>query len=150
MVSPRPVSGPNGEGVRSEGPWERQGGPIRTHRASGAGRLRGRRGPSVRSRWRGERRETQPDGAGKCPEPRKGRGQRSRPGPARLQAKLRAAAGEGKPPGDVQEAVAKPLRPRAGELAGEQQRLRPRDEVVGDEDVLKPDGIHVEVAEGQL
>lgn len=46
--------------------------------------------------------------------------------------------------------MAKPLGPRASELAAEQQPLRPRHQVVGDEDELEPDLVHREVTEGEL
>ena len=50
----------------------------------------------------------------------------------------------------MKEAVAEPLGARAGELAAQQQRLGPGEQVVGDQDQLQPHGIHRKGAEGQL
>jgi len=50
----------------------------------------------------------------------------------------------------VDEPVAQALGLCAGELAGEQQRLRPGDQVVGDQHEAEPDAVVLEVAEGQV
>jgi len=57
---------------------------------------------------------------------------------------------EGEPRGEVQETVAQPRRFAAGELALEQERLGPGDQVVGCQHELEPDRVHLEVAEGEV
>ncbi len=74
----------------------------------------------------------------------------ARPGPAHLQAEPRLAAVEGEPGGGVQEPVAQPLGLAARERAAEQQCLRPGKQVVGDQDEREPDGVEIEVAEGEV
>ena len=50
----------------------------------------------------------------------------------------------------MKEAVAQPFGFAGRELAGERQCLGPGDQVVRDEDELEPDGVEVEVAEGEV
>jgi hypothetical protein len=57
---------------------------------------------------------------------------------------------EGEPRCDLHEAMAHPLRAGASQFAGEQKLPAPREQVVGDQDQLEPDRVHLEVPEGQL
>ena len=66
----------------------------------------------------------------------------------RCKAELAGVAGE--PAGDVQQSVAQPFWFAAGELAGEQQPLRPGEQVLGGEDELEPGGVRLEGAEGEV
>ena len=57
----------------------------------------------------------------------------------------------GEAAGDVEQAVAEPLRLAAGKLgAGEQETLRPEEQVLADQDELEPGGVRLEVAEGEV
>jgi hypothetical protein len=88
--------------------------------ARGAGMAAGCRGPGRRSAgggWEGF-------------EPPEGGGELFGPGPGALQVELRLAAVERQAAGDVKQSVAQSFRFGLGELAFEQQRLGPDDQVV--------------------
>jgi len=72
------------------------------------------------------------------------------PGPVARQVQTELAGVAGEPAGDVQEPVAETLRLAAGELAGEQQPLRPGEQVLGDQGELEPGRVGSERAEGQV
>ncbi len=71
-------------------------------------------------------------------------------GPAAGQVQKQAAGVAGEPAGDVQELVAQALRLAAGKLAGEQEALRPGEQILGDEDELEPGRVGGERAEGEV
>ena len=56
----------------------------------------------------------------------------------------------GEPAGDVQEPVAEPFRFAAGELAGEQEALRPGEQVLRAAGELEPGGVRLDAAEGAV
>ena len=72
------------------------------------------------------------------------------PWPVVLEAELGAAAVEREPSGDVQQPVAQPLGFGFGELAVEQQRLGPDDQVVREQHDLKPHLVERERLEREL
>lgn len=74
-------------------------------------------------------------------------GEVGRPGPGCLEAQVGAAGVEGQARGDVQQAVAQALGLGAREVAGQQEGLRPGEQVVGDEHQLQPDAVEIKVAE---
>ena len=122
-------------------PWRRVSGGVGAGFAGGVARRGGSR--RVSASWAsagGLREPFQPCERG---------GEVDGPGPAGRESQLRLAAREGEPGGDVQEAVAQPLGLCLGELAREQQGLRPGDQVVGDQDELESQLVHLEVAEGE-
>ena len=67
-----------------------------------------------------------------------------------LEAQLAAAAVEREPGGDVQQPVAQPLGLGLGELAVEQQRLGPDDQVVREQHDLQPHLVERERLEREL
>src|SRR3954453_4432046 len=79
-----------------------------------------------------------------------GGGQFGRPRPVAWQAQRRAAGVEGQASGGVQQPVAQRLGFADGELAVERQVLGPGGEVLGDQRQLEPDGVVIEVAEGEV
>jgi hypothetical protein len=72
------------------------------------------------------------------------------PGPAARQVQTELAGVAGEPAGDVEEPVAEPFGFAAGELAAEQQPLRPGEQVLGAEGELEPGGVRLEGAEGEV
>ena len=56
----------------------------------------------------------------------------------------------GEPAGDVQKPVAQPLRLTAGKLAGEQQPLRPGEQILADQDKFEPGRVGGERAGGDV
>ena len=77
------------------------------------------------------------------------RARRSEPRPRGLDAKACSTAVEGEAGSDVQQAVAQAFRLGVGELADEQQRLGPEDQIVRDQHELEAGLVHLEVAEGK-
>ena len=72
------------------------------------------------------------------------------PGPRVLQVEPAASSGEREPPGDVQQPVAQALGFGFGQLAVEDERLGPDDQVVGEHHDLKPDFVEREFPEREL
>jgi hypothetical protein len=83
-------------------------------------------------------------------EPRERGGQVRHPWPIALKVQLGAACGECEPARDVQQAVAQTLGLGRGELAVEQQRLGPGDQVVGEQHDLEPHLVERERFEREL
>src|SRR4051812_19636889 len=73
-----------------------------------------------------------------------------RPWPVVLEAQLAAAAVECEPTGDVQQPVAQPFGLGLGELAVEQQRLGPDDQIVREQHDLQPQLVERERLEREL
>jgi hypothetical protein len=83
-------------------------------------------------------------------EAREGGGELGGPWPCALKVELRAASGERQPGGDMQQSVAQPLGLGLGELAVEQQRLGPDDQVVREPHDLQPRLVERELLEREL
>jgi hypothetical protein len=82
-----------------------------------------------------------------APQPRVRLKERFAPGPAAGEVEAQPA---GEAAGDVEEPVAETLRLAAGELAREQQPLRPGEQVLRDQDELEPGGVRLKARKGRL
>ncbi len=88
---------------------------------------------------------------GQRPQALEGDEQLVAPGPAARQVEDEAAGVPAEAASYVEQPVAEPLGLAPGKLGvGQQQPLRPDEEVLADQDELEPDGVGLKVTEGQV